>query len=167
MEQTPRLGASYNEKEFRIAMWTKPRSLMLSRIMTVIFLLMLPAGSIALPWLLRWYIGYSGKNVMILLPVMVSLWACALPAFVALVHLEKMLRNIALDRVFVQDNVRALRVISWCSFIVSLAFLIFFFYYVLGLMLAILAAFMGLVLRVVKNVFEQAVLIKEENDLTV
>lgn len=148
-------------------MWTKPRSLMLSRIMTVIFLLLLAAGAAGLPWLLRWYIGYSAKSQLILTPVMVSLWACALPAFVALICLGKMLKNIAHDRVFVRENVRALRLISWCCFAVSLVFLSFFFYYILGLILAILAAFAGLVLRVVKNVFEQAVAIKEENDLTV
>jgi len=34
-------------------------------------------------------------------------------------------------------------------------------------LLAILAAFMGLILRVLKNVFEQAIEIKEENDLTI
>ena len=148
-------------------MWNKTNSLTLSRIMIVIFLILLAAGSLGLPWLLRWYIGYAGKSTLILLPVMISLWACALPAFAALIQLGKMLKNIALERVFIQDNVSALRMISWCCFAVSLVFIVFFFYYILGLILAILAAFAGLVLRVVKNVFEQAVNIKAENDLTV
>ena len=148
-------------------MWTQFRSLTLSRIMIVIFLLLLAGGCLGLPWLLRWYIGYTVKNAMILLPVMISLWACALPAFVALIQLGKMLNNIARGQVFARENVKALRVISWCCIAVAVIFACFFFYYVLGLILAILAAFAGLVLRVVKNVFEQAVAIKEENDLTV
>ena len=148
-------------------MWTTSRSLVLSRIMITVFLALLAVGSLGLPWLLRWYVGYAGKAMTILLPVMISLWACAVPAFIALIQLAKMLKNIALDRVFVPQNVAALRVISWCCFAVSLVFLCFFFYYVLGIILAILAAFAGLVLRVVKNVFTQAVEIKAENDLTV
>jgi hypothetical protein len=147
-------------------MWTKSKSLLLSRIMIAIFLAVLSAGSAGLPWLLRWYAGYSGKD-MDLIPVMASLWACAVPAFVALIHLGNMLRGIAGGQVFTHENVRALRVISWCCFSVASVFAVFLFYYMLGLILAILAAFMGLILRVVKNVFEQAVEIKEENDLTV
>jgi len=148
-------------------MWTKHRSILLSRIMTLLFLLILAGGCLGLPWLLRWYAGYAGKSVLALRPVMLSLWACAIPAFAALVYLAKMLRNIARDRVFVHENVRSLRVISWCCFLVAVVFFCFCFFYVLGLILSILAAFMGLILRVVKNVFEQAIAIKEENDLTV
>ena len=148
-------------------MWKKPHSLMLSRIIVLLFLVFLAAGSLGLPWLLRWYIGFSHKNAAILTPIMISLWACAVPAFAALYFLAKMLRNISADRVFVQDNVRALRAISWCCFAVALVFFFYFFYYVLGIILTILAAFMGLILRVLKNVFERAIAIKEENDLTV
>ena len=77
------------------------------------------------------------------------------------------MKRIAAGEVFVEENVKALRAISWCCFLVAIVFFAFFFYYILGLILAILAAFAGLVLRVVKNVFAQAVEIKEENDLTV
>jgi hypothetical protein len=37
----------------------------------------------------------------------------------------------------------------------------------LGGLLVLAFAFIGLLLRVLKNVFEQAVLLREENDLTV
>ncbi|MEL7622724.1 MAG: DUF2975 domain-containing protein [Clostridiales bacterium] len=148
-------------------MWTKSRSLALSRIMILMFLVLLIAGSLALPALLKWYVGYSGKSAAIMLPALISLWACTLPAFIALFYLGRMLKNISCEQVFIGENVRALRIISWCCFAVALVFLCFFFYYVLGLIIAILAAFMGLILRIVKNVFQQAVEIKEENDLTV
>ena len=158
-------AAHVTERVF--CMWTKSSSLMLSRIMVAVCLVALAACSLGLPWLLRWYTGYFGKAMYNLLPTMASLWACAASAFIALFQLGRMLRNIAEGRVFVGANVKALRVISWCCFAVALIFFAFFFYYVLGLILATLAAFAGLILRVVKNVFEQAVEIKEENDLTV
>ncbi|MCL1849049.1 MAG: DUF2975 domain-containing protein [Clostridiales bacterium] len=148
-------------------MWTKSKSLFLSRIMIAFFLVALVAGSVGLRWILGWYFGFTGKSFASMLPLMATLWACAAPAFLALLHLGGMLKRIAAGEVFVEENVKALRAISWCCFLVAIVFFAFFFYYILGLILAILAAFAGLVLRVVKNVFAQAVEIKEENDLTV
>lgn len=47
-------------------------------------------------------------------------------------------------------------------------FLIFcVYYYILGAILAVLAAFAGLIVRVVKNAFNKAVDLQQENDLTV
>ena len=148
-------------------MWTKSRSLLLSRIMTALFLSLLTAGAFGLPQLLRLYITFSGKSQLSMRPLSITLWVCVIPAFLALIRLGRMLKNITFGRVFVGDNVSALRTISWCCYLVSLIFFCFTFYYVLGLLLAILAAFMGLILRVLKNVFEQAIELKEENDLTI
>ena len=135
--------------------------------MVIAFLCILGAGSLALPWLLRWYSAYSGNQALLHPPVLAVLWACAIPACIALIQLGRLLRNIAADRVFTTENIQSLRHISWCCYGVAFLFLFFLFYYILGLLIAIIAAFMGLILRVVKNVFAQALAIKEENDLTV
>jgi hypothetical protein len=148
-------------------MWTNSRSLALSRIIVLLFLVLLTAGALSLPLLLKWYVGYAGKSAAITTPALISLWACVPPAFIALLSLGRLLKNISREQVFVRGNIRALRAISWCCFAVAFVFLCFFFYYILGLIIAILAAFMGLILRIVKNVFQQAVELKEENDLTV
>ena len=147
--------------------WTQSKSLLLSRVVLMVFLCMLIAGSFGLPWILRWYVNYSGNSNMPYIPVMLCLWTCAVPAFVALLRLRCILNNIADGNVFVADNVLSLRIISWCCFLVAVILCVYFFYYVFGVILAILAAFMGLILRVVKNVFVQALAIKEENDFTV
>jgi len=112
-------------------MWTKPRSLLLSRIIILLFLVLLVAGSVSLPALLRLYFGYMGNSLINLTPLMSVLWACAIPAFAALIQLGRMLKNISSDRVFVKENVGALRLISWCCFLVSIVFFCFTFYYVL------------------------------------
>ncbi|MPM58796.1 hypothetical protein SDC9_105629 [bioreactor metagenome] len=41
------------------------------------------------------------------------------------------------------------------------------YYYLLFYFVAIVAAFIGLILRVVKNVIDQAITIKAENDFTI
>ena len=70
-------------------------------------------------------------------------------------------------RVFTPAAVELIRYISWCLIFMGmlLAALTFFFRSAIFVGGAVL--FVGLTVRVVKNVIEEAVYIKEENDLTV
>ncbi|MCR4682147.1 MAG: DUF2975 domain-containing protein [Clostridiales bacterium] len=70
-------------------------------------------------------------------------------------------------RVFTPTAVELIRYISWCLIFMGmlLAALTFFFRSAIFVGGAVL--FVGLTVRVVKNVIEEAVYIKEENDLTV
>jgi hypothetical protein len=82
--------------------------------------------------------------------------------------LDRLLSNIRKEEIFIPQNVSYLRGISWACFAMCVPCL---FVAVYGsqtfLFIMVAAAFMGLILRVVKNVIEAAVLIKEENDYTV
>ena len=82
--------------------------------------------------------------------------------------LDRLLSNIRKEEIFIPQNVAYLRGISWACFAMCLPCLLIAVY---GsqtfLFVMVAAAFMGLILRVVKNVIEAAVLIKEENDYTV
>lgn len=148
-------------------MWTKSRSLLLSRMLTILCLILLVMGVIFLPSLLRGWIAYTGKSMVILTPLLAGLWGSAIPAFISLLCLNRLLSNIRQDMVFIDENVRLIRIVSWCCFIVSAVYFVFCFYYAMGVILAILMGFIGLILRVVKNVIAQAIEIKDENDLTV
>jgi hypothetical protein len=85
----------------------------------------------------------------------------------ALFYLDRLLANIKKKEVFIVKNVKYLRRISWCCFVVAALLLTGAYSTFLLFLMAVAAAFMGLILRVVKNVIEQAVIIKEENDLTI
>lgn len=148
-------------------MWTSSRSLKLSRLLTVLFLVLLCAGLVFSLPLLRWYADYSGKPEEIIMPLLAMLVACALPAFVALGSLYRLLGNISRELVFEPCNVALLRRLSWCCMAVAMILLVSGFRYTLLLLVAVLAAFVGLILRVIKNVFVQAIELKLENDLTV
>ena len=63
--------------------------------------------------------------------------------------------------------VSLIRGVSWCAIAISLLFLLATPYYLIALALTFTAALLGLCLRVVKNVIEEATAIKAENDLTV
>lgn len=106
----------------------------------------------------------------------------AIIAFIADIMLIKLLASVSRESIFTSENVAHIRAISWMCFAESLLFLgesiasllivgperensrILFSVF---LVISFACAFMGLIVRVVKNIFEQATAIKAENDYTV
>ncbi len=103
----------------------------------------------------------------VFVPLLVTLYSAVPAAVVALVCLDKLLKNIIECQPFVEKNVKLLRIISYCCFAEALVFIYFATLKPFAVIVVIACAFMGLILRVVKNVFEQAVSIREENDFTI
>ena len=90
---------------------------------------------------------------------------------IALLTLFCMLRfivNLENDLVFVPQNIKWLRFISYgCHSAGLLLIIATVVYHKLFLVLSLAALFMMLIVRVIKNAFEQAVEMKEELDLTI
>ena len=100
-------------------------------------------------------------------PLTLILYLCCVPAMAALLCLDRLLRNIRREEVFTEGNVKLLRALSWLCFATAAIFAIAGRFYLLFIAAAVAGAFIGLILRVVKNVIQQAVLIKAENDYTI
>ena len=94
-------------------------------------------------------------------------YVCAVLAFVMLVSLYKFLRRIEAGAVFVPANVTALRRISWCCAGAAVVCLAAAYIYLPFAFLGVAAAFMALIVRVLKNAFAQAVHMKDELDYTI
>ena len=90
---------------------------------------------------------------------------------IALLTLFCMLRfivNLENDLVFVPQNIKWLRFISYGCLSAGLLLMITtVVYHKLFLVLSLAALFMMLIVRVIKNAFEQAIEMKEELDLTI
>lgn len=69
--------------------------------------------------------------------------------------------------VFTTRSVALIRSISWGCIILSLLFVVGQIFHPLMFVLALAAIFLGICLRVVKNVIEEATAIKAENDFTI
>ena len=110
-------------------------------------------------------IALTGRSVY--LPMIITLYLAAAVALVIVTALDRLLSNIRHDKVFIPANVKILRLISYCCFAVSVIFIYFSFIRPFAWLVVIAAAFFGLILRVIKNVFEQAIILKEENDFTI
>ena len=99
--------------------------------------------------------------------VIVCVYACFAVGGAILCQLDRLLRNIQKGDIFIARNVSHLRGISWACFALCVPCLVIAVYCQPFLFIFLAAAFMGLIRRVVKNVIEEAVVIKEENDFTV
>lgn len=109
--------------------------------------------------------------------VFLASFTLVVPAgYVALVFIDKLLTNVKRKIIFENETPRYLNVISsaciyasavaLCSIVASIILEIYS-YILMFCMLFLGELFMALILKVIKNVFEKAIEIKEENDLTV
>ena len=149
-------------------MWTDSRSIKLSKICTIIFMIFLVACLISAPWLVTRLISMSvpaqnaGRTLFL-----VTLYVGSVPAAALLSFLYALLHQISSSRVFISANVNYLRYISWCCFAGAIICLASGFYYIPWFVPGIAAAFIGLIIRVVKNVIAEAVALQDESDLTI
>lgn len=155
-------------------MWNKKMSVMLSIVICFVFSAVLTAALFLGPWAVEtwlnayrgWEIGTQAMHYMLKL-FKLSFYPCAVFAYITLYSLIKLLFNIKNNQIFINSNLKYLRRISWCCFAVAAITLVSGVCYIPYLFIAVAAAFVGLMLRVVKNVMQNAVFINEENELTI
>ena len=151
--------------------WTKDKSIALSRVCVAVFaalLLALDVSAVAMVPLVE----RRTQMFLMLVTINHALWTalvalCSVFAWPALWKLWRLLGNLRDEKVFVEDNVRLLRAVSWCCAGVGTSCLVCGLWYAPLFVLAAAAAFMALIVRIVKNVFQQAISMKSELDLTV
>lgn len=155
-------------------MWNRKRSVSLSLGVCYLVCALLTVGLFLGPWAIKtWFCFYRGWSenseamARMLTLFKICFYPCAALGFVTLYSLIRLLRNIKNDVIFIRANVKYLRRISWCCVAVSLITLVAGVLYIPYLFICIAAGFIGLMLRVVKNVMENAVELKEENELTI
>lgn len=151
-------------------MKNKDKSLLFSQILIKVCYAIGLACCIFAPALVRHYdekIVHLTDGASVAAPLLVTLYCCAPFAVCVLVCLDILLKNIGNGQPFIAKNVMLLRIISYCCFGVSLAFVYFAVLRPFAFAIVFATAFFGLILRVVKNCFKKAVEIREENDATI
>ena len=117
--------------------------------------------------LLVWYRTLRMLPWQVCAVIFIGFYLCVPPVLYALWCIEKLLGNVLKGEVFVLPNVRRIRRIRWCCAWVSVICLGACLMYPPLAFLAVIMAFLALVVSVVKNVMAAAVEIREENDLTI
>ena len=149
-------------------------SVNLSLIISGVFFAVLAVVGVFLPAVVKALLRFSGEitarvqvtstdNAIVLVAAYIIL-ALALAANTLLFTLLLQVKG---ENVFSAKSVSLIRGISWCSIGVGIVFALLTYYFTLSSVIAFAALFLGLCVRVVKNVIERATEIKDENDLTV
>lgn len=149
-------------------------SLKISIALSVALLAAVAVGMVLMPSLVRMLIdipdniGFRseispGGRVFILVLAYIVL----LTILLADILLLSLLLRVRRGKVFTPESVSLIRGVSWCVIFIGAYFFILGIYFQLAFIVSFVAVFVGLCLRVVKNVIEEAVNIKSENDLTV
>ena len=155
-------------------MWNSDKSVRLTHFIVRACYAVLIALSVTLPILLDKGIFKFDILTEIKDYVLWPFYAVVPAGFLALFCLDRLLANIRKERVFEAKNVKLLRLISYAciyaGFVGLISFIVILtrnFMFETMLVLSAGEFFMGLVVRVVKNIFEAAIKLKYENDLTI
>lgn len=109
----------------------------------------------------------KGRTVEEIEYLRLVIYGCAVPLGAILVILYRLVRSIGMKEIFTIANIKRLRLISWLCVLTGAVCAVAVFYKFFFIFLAACAMFMAILLRVIKNVFERAKEIKEENDYTI
>lgn len=149
-------------------------SLTLSMTIAVVFFGVCIYGMVILPGLVEMFVdlpGNIGNRAAVTagerLFILIMAYGILVIIMAAVIMMLALLRRVYCGKVFTPASVALIRGVSWCCFLLCLVFGVLGKYFLLAYVVALAAVFLGLCLRVVKNVIEEATEIKMENDLTV
>lgn len=153
---------------------SKKASVNLSIIISALFYLALVFVGVIMPKVIFSMLVISNNIVAIPLSsnteeIIVIALAYIILAFALLANTLCMLLllQVKKENVFSKKCIGLIRGISWCAIAVGIFFAAMGIFVPLTFVVAVAALFLGLCVRVVKNVIEKATEIKSENDLTV
>lgn len=152
---------------------SEEKSIFLSRVLVWLFaaaILILDLGSLALaclqtsPSLRLWALTIDRPKWILMT---VCCWLCSGFGYLLLERMNRLLVNLQKEQIFVPENIQYLRTVSHCCFAACGICLCFSLKMPSLLSISFASGFVGLIVRIVKNVFEKAIAMKDELDYTV
>lgn len=124
-----------------------------------------------LPWLLGFYYNLKQEDYgrPVILSMLAVLYISGAIALAILVQLRRILRDVNCGSPFTMENARRIKKVAWLCVPIALLYIagIFTMPSALVLLIALVFLFLAALTFVLAEVFRQAVLYKEENDLTI
>lgn len=140
-------------------MWDNSKSLLLTVWWMRIALIAWCALLVIVP--LLFWVQWITMDALLLFGVMF------VPLFLVFRELYKLLHNIQQGIVFSVQNTASLRLVSWACFFAAVFLLIAAIRWPILLIVSGVIGFLGLFVRVIKNVLAEAIILKEENAFTI
>ena len=162
------------QSERLLIMSRTKNSAIISLVICALSSILLVVWLFTFPWFFNWFytvyhgLGseYTQTNTVIKI-VIPTFYACAPFAACALYMLIRLLLNIINEVIFTVSNVKYLKWISHACYAVMLITVITGIFYIPLLVIGFATGIVGTLLRVVKDLMDSAVRIKEENDMTI
>ncbi len=145
-------------------MWTKRKSLILTIVFILISLALLTALAGGLPFILQFLIDKGFKTPVSNTTLFAFFYSCVPFLYIVLIALLKMAFSTLRNKAFSASNIYALKIISWCSFTLGVISFIASIFVTMFSMLGIAMFFIGLIVRVFKNIMESALSDPEEKE---
>ena len=148
-------------------MTKEKRSIAITSVLIKIAIVLCTAALFLMPYAAKMYEQISFQRDNVTVPLLITFYVCAAFGFVILFVLNKLIKNIGSEKVFIDENVKLLKILSYCCFAIAVVTLICARFRILVFVITFAAAFIGLILRVIKNCFTEAIRLREENDFTI
>ena len=148
-------------------MTKEKRSIAITSVLIKVAIVLCTVALFLMPYAAKMYEQISFQRDNVTVPLLITFYVCAAFGFVILFVLNKLIKNIGSEKVFIDENVKLLKILSYCCFAIAVVTLIFARFRILVFVITFAAAFIGLILRVIKNCFTEAIRLREENDFTI
>ena len=148
-------------------MTKEKRSIAITSALIKVAIVLCAAALFLMPYAAKMYEQISFQQDNVTVPLLITFYVCAAFGFVILFVLNKLIKHIGSEKVFIDENVKLLKILSYCCFAIAIVTLIFARFRILVFVITFAAAFIGLILRVIKNCFTEAIRLREENDFTI
>lgn len=150
-----------NTKTNAVIRWTKISTALFMALLAVLDgIALIVAKYIAYVWISRF-------DTLAIGVIAGSIWAASIAGFAALISIFKLLSNMEKDEVFDKKNTKLMAVMAWSLVAAGICAAASGFVWSGAFCLTIIALFMALVVLTVKVVFDKAIDMKNELDLTI
>ncbi len=146
---------------------SKNASVKITTILCWAVLIFMVALTLCLPYVWSFVISVFKINSPYYLYSLCLLYPACILGIIACVFILSLLKLVGRGEVFSELSISKIRGISWCCILVTPLFAAIGVFFYTFFVFAALTLFLGLIVRVVKNVIEEATALKAENDLTV
>ena len=132
------------------------RSTKVALIVTYVFMLLLAAFTITLPWIVRWYVEVRGRSTDLFATIMLATYPCVPLAAIVLYSLRKLLKNILSGNIFHSENAGHLLAMSNSCFLASVIMIIAGIFYMPFYIAGAAAICMAFIVRIMRVVLQGA-----------
>ena len=147
--------------------WFKSKSILFSQLGVALFALALAALDLGCWRIVNWFAALRGLDRQAVWGILAVLLLCSVFGWVLLWAMWRLLGNLRRGQVFTEDNIRLLGRVSLCCAAAAVVCAAGSFFYLPFLIAVAAAGFMALIVRIVRNVFQKALDMKNELDLMI